>query len=477
MTQKPIFERPLKVPKKGDKVYKLTNKEINDILRIRGMRTELYPGMGGVSPRVIADLLQTSSELPAVDLVLTYDCNFKCVHCYRPREEWGKVLLSFDVVSKVIEQSLDLGVRFFVLTGGEPLMYKSKGKDGKTYDYFDVVDKIYKVYAKSRTSVDVLTFSDVATIDKEKARMLAERKVALCLKRDSLNHELQDEIVGVKGASKDMEKGYQNLFEAGYGKNPNLAVSVNHVLRKGKFDTLKGAIDLHMWIRSHGMEHSIVPIHYCGEALNENQEEGIHPLEVKVLYDIISMIDAIEFNDPWKVYSAYPKNKTCNRPGRGVNIRSTGKVTSCSECPLTDSYIFGNVNTENFNDIIRSKKFKDFQEEVSERKGKYTCNPNVCDLNKNHLCRSGCATRSAFSKVNTKTGLIMQNTKLEAYSRGREDPLCPGWVVLAQKQGVLKQGLYEEIADKLLKHSKISPELASKIKKKIIQDFNALRKL
>jgi radical SAM protein with 4Fe4S-binding SPASM domain len=471
------FTQPLTVPHEDEKVYELNDSEIQDILRLRGVKTELDPGMGGVSPRVLDDLLNTSSELVSVDIALTAACNFRCIWCYRPDEEWGKDIIDFDMVARVIEQSVDLGVRFFVLTGGEPLMYKSQGKN-----YFDVVDKIHTVFERARIEPKVLTFTDVALINRKTAQMLAERKVGLCLKKDSLDPEIQDMIVGVKGGLSKMDEGYQNLFDVGYGSRLDLPASVNTVLAKAIFtkggktiNTLYDDIDLHRWIRSHGMEHSIVPIHYCGEAIDETQEEGIHPLEVKALYDILSTIDAIEFNDPWRVFSAFPKNKTCNRPGRGVHIRATGKVTSCSESPLIGPYTFGNIKETRLTEIIRAKKFGYFKAEFGERKGRYICNPDICDLNRNYLCRGGCATRSAYSQIDPNTGHIKKNTNMLAYGQGREDPLCPGWIVLAQKQGVLKEGVYEQAVDNLLERSRLDAKFASSIRQKVVSDFNVLR--
>jgi radical SAM protein with 4Fe4S-binding SPASM domain len=471
-----LFKRPLCIPRENEKVYELNDTEIKGILRLRGIKTELDPGMGGVSPRVLDDLLSTSSELASVDIALTAACNFRCIWCYRPDEEWGKDIIGFNTVTQIIEQSADLGVRFFVLTGGEPLMYRSQGKT-----YFDVVDKIREVYQKSRLEAKVLTFTDVALINRKTAQMLAERKIGLCLKKDSLDPQVQDVIVGTKGGLAKMDEGYQNLFDVGYGSQPDLPVSVNTVLAKAivtgngrTINTLDGDIDLHRWIRSHGMEHSIVPIHYCGEAIDETQEQGIHPLEVKALYDILSTIDAMEFNDPWKVFSAFPKNKTCNRPGRGVHIRATGKVTSCSESPLIGPYVFGNIKETPLVNMIRSKKFESFKGEFGQRKGRYICNADVCDLNKNYLCRGGCATRSAYSQIDPETGYIKKNTNMLAYSQGREDPLCPGWIVLAQKQGILREGVYELTIDNLLKRSQLDAKLASSIREKVVSNFNVL---
>lgn len=464
----PIFKETLRVPKDGEKVHELTSEDVADILRLRGQKVELDPGMGGVSPEKLDALLNESSELVSLDLALTADCNFKCIHCYRPGEEWGKLKLPFDTVKQVVSDACELGVRFFVLTGGEPLMYKDDGKG-----YFDVVDLINEKIPDAK----VLTFTDVALITPKMAQMLVDRRVGLCLKRDTLDHDTQNRILQVKRGSQQMVEGYGNLFVVGYGRDSDLGVSVNQVLRKGEgLNTLDGAIDLHLWIRGHGMEHSVVPIHYCGEALDDSQQEGIHPLEVKAFYDILAAIDAGIFNDPWTVFSPFPKNRTCNRPGRGVHIRATGKVTSCSESPLVDEYIFGDIFQERLLAMMRSGKFKGFRKEFAERDGKYICNDDVCDLSAMNLCRGGCATRSAYSRIDPDTGLIDRNEDMLAYSRGREDPLCPGWVVLAQKQGVLREGVYEQMVDHLLDRSALlDPALKGGIRERVVSEFNAMR--
>jgi hypothetical protein len=138
-------------------------------------------------------------------------------------------------------------------------------------------------------------------------------------------------------------------------------------------------------------------------------------------------------------------------------------------------YTFGNIKSDNLTDMIRSDKFNSFKTDFNNREGQYICNPDVCDLNANYLCRGGCATRSAYSKIDPKTGLITQNTMMEAYSKGREDPLCPGWTVLAQKQGVLKEGLYEKVLNDLLNSSQLSAKMIDEIKQRGIKNFNDLR--
>jgi uncharacterized radical SAM superfamily Fe-S cluster-containing enzyme len=57
-------------------------------------------------------------------------CNLKCKGCYASSASSENVSLSFDVVNRIIQEEKDLwGSHFVVISGGEPFMYKSQGKD------------------------------------------------------------------------------------------------------------------------------------------------------------------------------------------------------------------------------------------------------------------------------------------------------------------------------------------------------------
>ncbi|MCX8194315.1 MAG: radical SAM protein [Candidatus Pacearchaeota archaeon] len=103
----------------------------------------------GISPRVVARisailtyLLAESSKtrkniqekhnynsIPAfVTISPTNICNLKCKGCYAG-ENYEKHILDFNVFDWVIKEMKEkLGTRFFVISGGEPLAYKSRGK-------------------------------------------------------------------------------------------------------------------------------------------------------------------------------------------------------------------------------------------------------------------------------------------------------------------------------------------------------------
>jgi len=457
--KQPIFTHPLSSPKEGEKVYALSTEDLEAIRKLRGAVIDLHPGMGGVAPEKLISMIRQGIELTSLDFMLTKGCNFECVWCFANSGPQQKEFIPFEKLRSLTEEAEELGVSLFVLTGGEPLVYKDSAlpKQSKIGDhFFMIVEMITDIYARAGKKAKILTFDDVGLITPEIAEKFAKYQVGLCTKGDTLIPELQDFKVNQVGAFERMQKGYKNLIVVGYGQNPRLRLVVNSVLDQTTFD---GMIDLHMWVLENGFDHSIVPIHYCGSAENEDQEAGIHSPHVKVLYDLISRIDKKIFGLEWKPWSAFTYNKSCNRNRSGLHIRANGDVTACSESPSqdeTDRYTFGNIFSEKFSlkETVQSPRLRSYRQEFACGHGTFVCSPDVCDLYAYNLCQGGCATRSAYSKIDLTTGLVVKNTNPHNYSEHREDPLCPAWTVLAQQQGILKEGLLENIHERLLKRSR-----------------------
>ncbi|MAF95667.1 MAG: hypothetical protein CMM60_07945 [Rhodospirillaceae bacterium] len=453
--KRPIFTKPLLPPAVGEKVFSLTPEEIRKIRELRGAVVDLHPGMGGVAPESIIRMIQDGAKITSLDFMITKGCNFECTWCFAESGPLMKEYLPFNILERLTAEGLESGVQLFVLTGGEPLMYRDPalGKQGtRGIHFFRIVEMIRETAARMGTPTKILTFDDVALITPEIAERFAEFEVGLCTKGDTLNAELQEYKVNQSGAFRKIQEGYRNLMNAGYGRDQKLRLVVNSVLDHTTFD---GMIDLHLWVMENGFDHSIVPVHYCGNAEDEDQEAGIHSPHVKVLYDLLARIDSKYFELDWTPWSAFTYNKSCNRNRSGLHIRASGDVTACSESPdrtATDRYTFGNVFDDGFSlkSLAGSERLARYRTEFAEGHGTYVCSPDVCDLYANDLCQGGCATRSAYSKIDTESGLIIKNDNHHNYSEKREDPLCPAWTVLAERQNVLRQGLLESIHQRLL---------------------------
>ena len=59
----------------------------------------------------------------------TKKCNLNCTGCYASSTATTAETLEWSILDKIIQELHDeMGMRFFVITGGEPLLYKSEGK-------------------------------------------------------------------------------------------------------------------------------------------------------------------------------------------------------------------------------------------------------------------------------------------------------------------------------------------------------------
>ena len=59
----------------------------------------------------------------------TKKCNLNCAGCYASSKATDNESLSWTLLNKIIEDAYaNMGMRFFVISGGEPMLYKSEGK-------------------------------------------------------------------------------------------------------------------------------------------------------------------------------------------------------------------------------------------------------------------------------------------------------------------------------------------------------------
>ncbi len=84
-------------------------------------------------------------------------CNLKCKGCYAG-DVYTKHTLDFEVFDKIIsDMKKEFAAHFFVISGGEPFMYKSKGKT-----LMDILEKHNDSY--------FLCYTNGLLITKEKAQ-------------------------------------------------------------------------------------------------------------------------------------------------------------------------------------------------------------------------------------------------------------------------------------------------------------------
>jgi sulfatase maturation enzyme AslB (radical SAM superfamily) len=124
--KEPIFTSPLSPPEKGENIYSLSSAELKEVRDLRGSVVDLHPGMGGVAPETLIDMINRGTPLRSLDYMLMRGCNFSCTWFFANAGPLEREYLPFSVLESITEEAAHLGVSLFILTGGEPLVYRGK---------------------------------------------------------------------------------------------------------------------------------------------------------------------------------------------------------------------------------------------------------------------------------------------------------------------------------------------------------------
>lgn len=386
----------------------------------------LFPGMAGLTRDIIARMKSEGALLLSVDIMLTQKCNFRCTYCYAESGPDKKNELTLQEAQTIVDQALDLGARVLNMQGGEPLMWHPqdwKGEAGEAF--FNIIEYARGAYGKRNLPVDIVSFTDVALITREKAKRLAQLGVALCCKIDALDEIIQDTLLGTKGGAKKMMEGYQYLLEAGYGQKNMPTISTNTVVTTLNYDVVSKVF---RWSRRHGFRPFVVPVHVHGRAKANSDimlsgkaaRSTLSPNDIKALFELLAKIDSEEFGIYWEAKSPWVENKACSRHLAGIHVRADGIVVPCSEAP--DYWALGDIRKNSLKEIVMSDKVQKFRGVYTQIHQSSKCSPKNCSLSAEQKCY-GCRTR-AFDDSAFDIKGEYDAAKLDPESFFGGDPAC-----------------------------------------------------
>jgi radical SAM protein with 4Fe4S-binding SPASM domain len=386
----------------------------------------LFPGMAGLTRDLVARMKQEGARLLSLDIMLTQKCNFRCSYCYAESGPEKKNELLMKEVKVIVDEAVDLGVRIINLQGGEPLMWHPVDWKGVNEEaFFHIAEYVRSSYIDAHKPLDLVSFTDVALITKQKAKRLAGLGLALCCKLDSLDVDIQDKLLGVKGGAKKMMYGFQNLIETGYGKGDFPTISTNTVVTTLNYDGVK---DVFRWSRRHGFRPFVIPVHVHGRAKDYSEvmlsgkesKSTLGPKDIKELFEGLAKIDREEFGIFWEAQSPWVENKACSRHLGGMHIRADGIVLPCSEAP--DYWALGDIRKQSLKEIASSQKVEKFRNIYSQLHENSKCSPKNCPLSAEGKCY-GCRTRAYDDSAFDEKGKFdMLNLDPEAFFYA--DPAC-----------------------------------------------------
>ncbi len=154
----------------------------------------------------------------------TKRCNLRCPGCYASSSATAKDTLEFDIVDEIVKQAHDLwGSRFMVISGGEPLVYKSQGKD------------IFSLFER-HPDMFFLMYTNGTLIDRKAAEKMAQLgNVTPAVSVEGFRKETEERRG--RGVFKKILEAFENLRNAGvpFGASVTATRKNSPVLMKEKF--------------------------------------------------------------------------------------------------------------------------------------------------------------------------------------------------------------------------------------------------
>jgi len=260
-------------------------------------------------------------------------CNLRCKGCYAGRIKKA-ANLDFDVVNRIIEEKQKLwGSYFTVISGGEPLMYRSNGKT------------IFDVFAEHENDI-FLMYTNGTLIDKDIAKSIASfGSVFPAISVEGFEKET-DARRG-KGTFEKILQAFENLREAG----APFGISVTATKDNAELVVSDEFLDFYFEEQSaiFGWLFQYMPIG-CSFTLKNmvTPEQRLFMLrrEEEILRE-----KGIFYIDFW---NGGPISRGCisaGRPGGYIYINWNGDVTPCVFVPYSTNNIVdiyeqgGNLNT------------------------------------------------------------------------------------------------------------------------------------
>ncbi len=201
-------------------------------------------------------------ELRGMTFYLTNDCNLKCGHCWISAGMHSDYL-SIEIIRKRFGQAYTMGVRSFLLTGGEPFMHPN-------------IDEIIACFLEKR-DVYLQIESNATLIGNERIERFAEfDNIEIIVSIDGPMSEVHDSIRGVKGTFNTVVKTIKELKKASVIQQCIMAVSkVNNTYVE---DTIRLCIDL-------GIRYlRVLPVQPCGRGEQLYLENGTFSVEEQIKF-------------------------------------------------------------------------------------------------------------------------------------------------------------------------------------------------
>ncbi|MBI4699020.1 MAG: methyltransferase domain-containing protein [Nitrospirae bacterium] len=320
----------------------------------------------------------------------TLACNLKCKHCLVSAGRELKKELTAEEIKKLVDDAIELGVKRFYVTGGEPFLKDS---------IFDLIRYITKEKKRELIILTNATLFDDKKI--EALKKAATPKLLIQVSLEGPSAEVHDRLRG-RGSFDKTVDGIKRLVSIGI--TPVVSTAINKYNEKNIAETSRFLSKLGV------KEHNILWMHTKGRGAN-NADELFVPSEkithamknLKKLYrEQEVIIDNVESLKVRARTRRGRKNDLCNNCYDKICVNADGHVYPCASLNGDKHFDAGSVRESSLRDIWLNSKIMNKCRANSVQE-KAEC--RECDIR--FFCGGGCTSHSYYaSEVDKGKGSI-----------------------------------------------------------------------
>jgi len=275
-----------------------------------------------------------TGKLLSIRLETSLKCNLRCNYCCNSSGEALPDELSNAQLLDLVRQAKALDAQsIVVIGGGEPTVYPQFRELMETIASLDMIPVI---------------FTNALIMTGDLAQFLWDVNASVITKMDSLDEDLQDELVGVQGAYRRMRVGRENLMKVGFTDvedRSNLRLGTSFVISKRNVVELP---DLWRYCRENrifpnlemlipdGRAQDMDPILLSFEEWNQAKTQLLKIDQEEYGYDWLVYTPLLACGCLQVMYNAYVTVKGDVRPCASINTNDVGLSLNVNEMSLAE---------------------------------------------------------------------------------------------------------------------------------------------